>query len=322
MAACGKSAAFAPFQPRQRVTNKNVTGLKAMNNKRLLPYGMYILSLLIWGTNGFLVSHISLSSSQIVLMRTLIGGVLLTCLVLLFGGFDRKSIRADRVPLLLGGVALGLNWIALFEAYRVLNVSLATLIYYVGPILVLLLSPILFRERLTGRRVISVLVVAVGIVLISGSIASAGMNPLGVLAAALSAIFYAALIIFNKRIVSTSGMQTAAIELDVAFAVVLIYTVCTAGLPHITVGDLPYVAALGFVNTALAYLLYFSGLQKLSAQSAALISYLDPVAALLCSALLLHETMTPMQVVGAVLIIGGAMLGEIKRQKSGLENRL
>ena len=112
-------------------------------------------------------------------------------------------------------------------------------------------------------------------------------------------------------------MQTAAIELDVAFVVVLIYVLCTSGLPHITGSDLPYIAAIGLINTGLAYYLYFSGLQKLSGQSAALISYLDPVSALVFSAVILHEVMTPMQMAGAVLIIGGAMLGETVKSDSG-----
>ena len=74
-----------------------------------LYYGMYILSMLIFGTNGLLVAHISLASSQIVLLRTLIGGLLLTFTVLARGGFDREGVRADGLPLLLGGSALGLN---------------------------------------------------------------------------------------------------------------------------------------------------------------------------------------------------------------------
>jgi drug/metabolite transporter (DMT)-like permease len=110
-------------------------------------------------------------------------------------------------------------------------------------------------------------------------------------------------------------MQTAAIEVDVAFVVVLVYVLCTAGLPHITGSDLPYIAIIGIVNTGLAYFLYFSGLKKLSGQSVALISYIDPVSALVFSALLLHEVMTPVQVIGAVLIIGGAMFGEMKKAK-------
>lgn len=285
-------------------------------SKRFLAYGMYILSLLIFGTNGIFVSHISLASSQIVLMRTLIGGILLTCFVLFLGGFDKDHLRRERIPLLLGGASLGLNWVALFEAYRLLNVSLATLIYYVGPIFVLLFSPILFREKLTGKKLVSVIIVGIGLICISGSVVVIGMNSLGLLFAAFSAFFYAALIVFNKQISYTSGMQTAALELDVAFFVVLVYTLCTSGLPHLTGNDLPYIVVIGFINTGLAYLLYFSGLQKLSGQSVALISYIDPVSALLFSAILLHEVMTPVQVAGAALIIGGAMFGEIKKQRN------
>ena len=281
----------------------------------ILSYGAYILSLLIFGTNGYYVSNISLSSGQIVLMRTLIGGVLLTCLVFCKGGFDKDNVHAERTPLALGGIALGLNWVTLFEAYRMLNVSLATLIYYVGPILVLLFSPVLFREKLSGRKIASVAAVAVGLICISGSIVVSGMNSLGLIVAMLSALFYAALIVFNKKIVRTGGMQTAAIELVVAFAVVLLYVLCTEGLPRIKAGDLPYIAGIGFINTGLAYLLYFTGLQKLSGQSVALISYLDPVSALLFSAILLHEAMTPVQMIGAVLIIGGAMSGEIRTRR-------
>ena len=282
-----------------------------------LHYGMYLLSMVIFGTNGLLVSHISIESGQIVLLRTLIGGTLLTVTVLLRGGFDRKAVRADLPMLLLGGTALGLNWVALFSAYRLLNVSLATLIYYIGPILVLLFSPLLFREKLTGVKLAAVCIVAVGLVCISGSILSGGMNPAGLLTAVASALFYAALIVFNKRIRHTQGLQTAAIELDIAFAVVLVYCLVTVGLPRPLRSDLPYIAVIGVVNTGLAYLLYFSGLQKLSGQSVALISYVDPVSALLFSALFLHESMTPVQLIGAVLIIGGAMLGEVKKRGGG-----
>ena len=281
----------------------------------LLHYGMYILSMLIFGMNGYLAAHIALPGSQIVLLRTLIGGTLLTALVLLKGGFDRDAVRAEAKWLLLGGAALGANWVALFEAYRLLNVSLATLIYYAGPMIVLLLSPVIFRERLTGRKIAAVAIVAVGLVCISGSIASGGMNMKGLVTAIVSALFYASLIIFNKRIERTGGMQTAAIELDVAFAVVLAYVLLTVGLPHPEKAALPYILVIGLVNTGLAYLLYFSGLQKLPGQSVAMISYVDPVSALLFSAVLLHETLTPVQLVGAVLIIGGAMFGELKKRK-------
>ncbi len=286
----------------------------ARQNGAGVYYGIYILAMLIFGTNGYLVAHLSLQGSQIVLVRTLIGGLLLTAIVLLRGGFDREAVRAEWRDLLFGGVALGLNWVALFTAYRLLNVSLATLIYYAGPMLVLLFSPLLFRESLTPQKIAAVAIVAAGLFCITGSITSAGMSLTGLLAAVLSALFYASLIIFNKRIVKTGGMQTAALELDVAFVVVLIYVLLTAGIPHPLKADIPYLLVLGLVNTGIAYMLYFTGLQKLPGQSVALISYVDPVSALVFSALLLHETMTPLQVLGAVLIIGGALLGELRRR--------
>ena len=286
----------------------------ARQNGAGVYYGIYILAMLIFGTNGYLVAHLSLQGSQIVLVRTLIGGLLLTAIVLLRGGFDREAVRAEWRDLLFGGVALGLNWVALFTAYRMLNVSLATLIYYAGPMLVLLFSPLLFRESLTPQKIAAVAIVAAGLFCITGSITSAGMSLTGLLAAVLSALFYASLIIFNKRIVKTGGMQTAALELDVAFVVVLIYVLLTAGIPRPLKADIPYLLVLGLVNTGIAYMLYFTGLQKLPGQSVALISYVDPVSALVFSALLLHETMTPLQVLGAVLIIGGALLGELRRR--------
>ncbi|MBQ6059592.1 MAG: DMT family transporter [Clostridia bacterium] len=280
-------------------------------------YGRYILALLLMGTNGVVAAQISLFSSQIVLMRTFIGGVALTAIVLLRGGFSLENLKSELFDLLLGGIALGMNWITLFGAYRLLNVSLATLIYYIGPMLVLLLSPWLFGERLTGPKIAAIAIVFVGLLFISGSIAAEGLSMTGLLYAVASALFYAVLLVFNKRIKRTSGLQTAAIEIDVAFVVVLIDTLLTVGLPHPLASDIPYLLTIGLINTGLAYMLYFSGLQKLPAQSVALISYVDPVSAVFFSSLFLYEKLTVFQIVGAVFIIGGAMIGEYKRKGAG-----
>ena len=215
--------------------------LSSVRDSRARYYLMYILAMLIFGTNGLVVARLSIGASQIVLLRTVIGGILLTGVVALSGGFDRTAVRAEAPLLLLGGTALGFNWVALF---------------------------------------------------------------------------YASVIFFNKKILRTGGLQTAAIELDVAALVVLVYVLLTAGLPHPVKSDLPYLAVMGITNTGLAYLLYFSGLQKLPGQSVALISYIDPVSALLLSAAFLHESMTPVQILGAVLILGGAMWGETRKREA------
>lgn len=286
-------------------------------------YISYIFALLIFGTNGLLVANISLESSQIVLMRTLIGGAFLTILVFFFGGFDKANIKKERIPLIFGGICLGLNWAMLFSAYRLLNVSLATLIYYGGPMLVLLTSPIILKEKLSSRKIISIFIVAIGLIFISGSIVTSGMEKSGLFVAVLSALFYGGLIIFNKQITQTSGLQTAAIELDVAFLVMVLYLGLTIGFPKIGKADLPCIAIIGFVNTGLAYLLYFFGLQKLSGQTVALLSYIDPTSALIFSSIFLNETMTKVQVIGSILILGGAIFAEIKNKniKTKFANR-
>jgi drug/metabolite transporter (DMT)-like permease len=285
-------------------------------------YGMYVLAMLMFGTNGYLVAHISLQSSQIVLVRTIIGGLILTALLLVRKDISLSRIQSELHNLLFGGIALGLNWVALFTAYRLLNVSLATLIYYAGPMLVMLLSPRIFREKLTQIKIAAIAIVAAGLFCISGSIAAGRLSIAGLVTAIGSALLYAALIVFNKRIKNTSGMQTAALELDVAFVIVLLYVLLTTGISLPLASDIPYLLVIGLMNTGLAYLLYFTGLQRLPAQSVALLSYVDPVSALLFSALLLNESMTVLQIAGAVLIIGGAIIGELDGKHFYAESNL
>lgn len=284
-------------------------------DKTRISYGFYIVSMLIFGTNGILASHISLNSSQIVLLRTLLGGLLLTILLFLSGGFDKDKVRKDRTFLILGGLALGLNWVFLFAAYQMLNVSLATLIYYLGPMLVLVLSPILFKEKLSSYKVFSALMVGLGLVLISGSILFGDMDSMGLVFAILSAIFYGLVIIFNKKIKETGGLETAALELDIAFILLVIIVGLKGEFPQMHKSEFIYIGCIGFINTGLAYFLYFSSVKKLNGQSLALLSYIDPVSALIFSAIFLGETLTNLQVFGSVLIIGGAIYGELREEK-------
>ena len=131
-------------------------------------------------------------------------------------------------------------------------------------------------------------------------------------------MLYASLIVANKRVKRLSGLNCAMYELIVAFFVVLIYLIVTnVPLPVIpAAGDILWVLIIGLVNTGLAYYLYFSSLQQLPGQTVALVCYIDPLTALLVSAAFLGEKMLAVQIVGAVLILGGACLGELKFKKS------
>ena len=278
----------------------------------------FIASMVIFGTNGLIVANISLGSAEIVLMRTFLGSLFLLAVVLVKRSFSFADLKADLVPATIGGAALGLNWVLLFSAYRSAGVGLSTLTYYCGPIIVLALSPVLFKEKLTWNKLLAIAAVAVGMFCITGDIEPGSDVQTGILFGGGAALLYASLIVANKRVKRLSGLNCAMYELIVAFFVVLIYLVASnVKLPVIPAAeDIVWVLVIGLVNTGLAYYLYFSSLQKLPGQTVALVCYIDPLTALLVSGAFLGEKLFAVQIAGAVLILGGACLGELKFKKT------
>ena len=278
----------------------------------------FVASMVIFGTNGLIVANISLGSAEIVLMRTFLGSLFLLAVVLVKRSFSFADLKADLVPATMGGAALGLNWVLLFSAYRSAGVGLSTLTYYCGPIIVLALSPVLFREKLTWNKLLAIAAVAVGMFCITGDIEPGSDVQTGILFGGGAALLYASLIVANKRVKRLSGLNCAMYELIVAFFVVLIYLLASnVKLPVIPAAeDIVWVLVIGLVNTGLAYYLYFSSLQKLPGQTVALVCYIDPLTALLVSGAFLGEKLLGVQIAGAVLILGGACLGELKFKKT------
>ena len=278
----------------------------------------FIASMVIFGTNGLIVANISLGSAEIVLMRTFLGSLFLLAIVLVKRSFSFADLKADLVPATMGGAALGLNWVLLFSAYRSAGIGLSTLTYYCGPIIVLALSPVLFKEKLTWNKLLAIAAVAVGMFCITGDIEPGSDVQTGILFGGGAALLYASLIVANKRVKRLSGLNCAMYELIVAFFVVLIYLLASnVKLPVIPAAeDIVWVLAIGLVNTGLAYYLYFSSLQKLPGQTVALVCYIDPLTALLVSGAFLGEKLLGVQIAGAVLILGGACLGELKFKKT------
>lgn len=274
--------------------------------------------MVIFGTNGLIVANISLGSAEIVLMRTFLGSLFLLAIVLVKRSFSFADLKADLIPATIGGAALGLNWVLLFSAYRSAGVGLSTLTYYCGPIIVLALSPVLFKEKLTWNKLLAIAAVAVGMFCITGDIEPGSDVQTGILFGGGAALLYASLIVANKRVKRLSGLNCAMYELIVAFFVVLIYLLASnVKLPVIPAAeDIVWVLAIGLVNTGLAYYLYFSSLQKLPGQTVALVCYIDPLTALLVSGAFLGEKLFAVQIAGAVLILGGACLGELKFKKT------
>lgn len=276
-------------------------------------YFKYILVLLLFGSNGVVASHIALSSYEIVLLRTLIGSLLLIVLFLLGKGrFTFLQKKTDFLFLAASGAAMGISWMFLYEAYQQIGVSLSSLLYYCGPVIVMVLSPILFRERLTASKIVGFLLVLVGVVLVNGRIAESGESSWGLFCGAMSAVMYAFMVICNKKASRITGMENSTLQLTISFLTVAVIVGMRQGFTFkIATANWPWILFLGLVNTGIGCYFYFSSIGALPVQTVAICGYLEPLSAVLFSVILLHETMLPPQVVGAVLIICGAVLGTV-----------
>lgn len=280
-------------------------------------------AMVIFGTIGLFVRHIPLPSSIIALCRGVVGTLFLVVLMLgRKAGFDRKAIRENLLWLLLSGGALGFNWILLFESYRYTSVAVSTLCYYLAPILVILASPLVLKEPLTLKKSLCVLAALVGMVCLSGVLQSGlpqGGELKGILFGLAAAVLYAFIVLVNKQFKGISALEKTILQLGISAVVLLPYCLLTVDLSVLDLS--PKTAVLlvlvGVVHTGFAYALYFGALGAIRAQTAAILSYIDPVVAVLASVLLLQEPMLPAEALGAVLILGAALLSEVSLPVKG-----
>lgn len=283
----------------------------ATKNRLLL-----IVSMAIFSTIGLLRKYIALPSGAVALCRAWIGAAFLLLLLLIKKQKpDFSALRKNAWLLLLSGAALGFNWIALFESYNHTSVATATLCYYMAPILVILVSPILFRERLTGKKIVCVAAAFVGIVLVSGVIETgfAGLQQMrGILFGLAAATLYAAVIILNKKIKDLPNLDRTLCQLLIAGIAMLPYAFLAETPVNPTGIEIGLLVIAGIVHTGIAYALYFGSISALPAQTGALYSYLDPILAILLSAVFLRETLDINSIIGAILVLGAAIMSERK----------
>ena len=284
----------------------------------------YLASLLMFGSNGIVASAIALPSSEVVLTRTLLGALLLVAALAVSNhrsGDRLASLDHPRqaASLAVSGAALGISWIFLFAAYRLIGVGVATLAYYIGPVIVMALSPVLFREHLTPVKLMGFAAVVAGAFLVVAQGGAGSINPAGLALGGMAALMYAAMVVFSKRASDVGGVEAATIQIVASFAAVAVYSVATGQLPAVSAlvsADLPAVLTLGLVNTGLGCYLYFSAMGDLPVQRVAVFGYLEPLSAVVLSAIVLGEAMGPVRILGAALIIGGAASCELFGDKT------
>ena len=266
----------------------------------------FAVSMFIFGTIGLLRRFIELPSGVIACFRGLLGCVLLLLLQRL-GGIKPglAAIRKSLLPLLISGGMIGFNWMLLFEAYRYTSIAVATLCYYTAPVMLILASPFVFHERLTWRQLVCVGLAACGMVLVSG-VLDGGTLPDGTLTGI-------ALAVNRKALTSLDAYDKTIVQLGAAGLVMAPYLALTGGFSglHLTALSAGLMLLVSLTHTAIPYAMYFGAMVRLPTQTVALMSYLDPITALILSALVLHEPLSPAGLAGAVLVLGSTILSEL-----------
>ena len=280
--------------------------------------GLMAVAMFVFGTLAPFVRNINVSSGELALYRAvlaalLVGGFLLATKQKLSLG----SIKKELVLLLLSGVAMGINWIFLFEAYKYTTVSVATLSYYFAPVIVMAVCPLLFKEKLNGKQILCFAMATAGLVLITGTAGGGKQDLLGIAFGLAAAALYATVMLLNKFIKGVTDLHRTFIQFLAAIVVLVPYVACTGGF---TLGGLSgngwiNLLIVGLVHTGISYCMYFTALKELPGQKVAILSYIDPLVAVLVSVVLLNEGMTVPQIVGGVLILGFTLWSELPTRK-------
>ena len=289
--------------------------------KAISPRLMLIASMTIFGTISIFVRNISVSSGELALYRAVLAAALLAAFLLLTGQrISLAAVKKELPLLLLSGMAMGINWILLFEAYKYTTVSVATLSYYFAPVLVTAVSPLLFKEKLTGKQVLCFVMSTIGLVLITGiGDMGKGKDLVGILFGLGAAAFYATVVLLNKFIKNVGGIHRTFLQFLSAIVILLPYVLLSGGITLGALSGIGWVNLLivGLLHTGVTYCMYFSSLKELPGQKAAILSYIDPLVAVLLSVTILGETMTLWQALGGALILGFTLWNELAGKPQG-----
>ena len=273
------------------------------------------VSMAVFGTIGFFVRNISVSSGELALYRAVLAALLIGAyLIVTRQKIPFREIGKEARLLLLSGAVMGIIWILFFQAFRYTTVSLATLSYYFAPVIVTVASTVLFREKLTGRQILCFVMSTLGLVLITGTVGfSGGRDLIGVLFGIGAAFLYATVILLNKFIKNVDGIHRTLLQFLAAIVVLAPYVALSGGSTLGTMDGKGWISLLviGLIHTGVFYCVYFSSLKELPGQKTAILSYIDPLVAVIVSVAILGEPLTWLQAIGGLLILGFTLLNEL-----------
>lgn len=284
-----------------------------------------ILAMSAFGTLAIFVRNISLSSMETAFWRGVIALAVLWLIRKIFYRNTKAALaRRERGLLFLSGMAVGLNWAFLFMAYEHTSVAVATLAYYFAPVIVIVLAPILFKEKMTWFQLVCFVMATLGLVLVIGA-GGQGTdgNFAGVLFGLGAAVFYASVVLMNKTVKDVGGLNRTLIQFEGAVVLLLVILLIRGGfqIQNASLVSIANLLTVGILHTGLCYWLYFSSIKDMPGQQTAILSYIDPFVAILVSVFVFRESIRPAQAAGAALILGFTCLYEIGKVRRENEIR-
>lgn len=273
-------------------------------------------SMAIFGTLAPFVRNISVSSGELALYRAILAAILIgTYLLITKQNLPLKSLGRDLIVLLLSGMAMGINWILLFEAYKYTTVAISTLSYYFAPVIVTAVCPFLFKEKLTKKQILCFVMSTLGLALIIGitDLGRGGNDVIGIAFGLGAAVLYATVILLNKFIKGIAGIQRTFLQFLAAIVILLPYVCFSSGITLAGMSGTGWLCLLivGLVHTGITYCLYFTSLKDIPGQEAAILSYIDPLVAVVIGVLVLGEPLSWQQLLGGGLILGFTLWNEL-----------
>ena len=271
------------------------------------------LAMISFGTIGVFVKNINLGSAEIALWRGVLALITLFIILIISKRFSSLfRVKKNLWKLILSGVAMGFNWLLLFEAYNHTSVALSTLSYYFAPTIIMLVSIFMFREKLSLKQALCFLASTTGLVMMIGVSGGNSSDFIGVLFGLGAACLYAIVVLFNKAAGEIDGLTKTFIQFAAAVTVLFPYVCFTNGfqINELDSVGLSNLFILGVFHTGIIYYMYFNGLSGVSGQQAAILSYIDPAVAVLLSVVVLGETIGKVQLVGGFIVLIATFINE------------
>ena len=279
------------------------------NNKKSILF--LHVAVMLFGFSGVLAQYVQVPAVLVAMGRVIYSSLLLLAISLVKKDKLTLELKKDYALIIGTGVIMAIHWSSFFQAIQVSSVAIGTITFSTFPLFLTFMEPVVFKEKLRARSVISAVILLAGVYITVPEFSVENQVTVGILWGMLCSFTYAIMTLGNRyfskkytgRIICLYEQGTAAIVLLPA-----LWLVKVEGRP----GDIAGVAAIGFVCTAIAYSLYVSAQKGVRAQTAGIISGMETVYGIIFAFVFLREVPTVRELIGGAVILGVALYSSLK----------